>query len=388
MLSELHIENLGVIERADLRLGQGLTALTGETGAGKTMLIEAIELLVGGRADATIVRTGASEARVDARILVDGADELVLSRVIPADGRSRAYVDGRPATVATLAELTDGVIDLHGQHAHQSLLNGVAQRAALDAFGSIDLAPLRAARARVTEIDAELAALGGDEKARAREVDLLRFQVNELDAAAVADAGEDEQLANEETLLADAVAHREAAQTAIEALRGDGGAAEALASALHALAHRQPFTPLTDRLAGVSAELDDIATDLRAQGEGIEEDPERLGAIRERRQLLKDLRRKYGDDLAEVMAYHAEAERRLGELEQYEQRAAELDQERMRALADERREAVVVGGRRREVAPLLAAAVEQRLRTLARSEERRVGKECALLCRSRWSPYH
>ena len=101
MLIELHIENLGVIERADLRLGAGLTALTGETGAGKTMLIEAIELLVGGRADATIVRTGAAEARVDARILVDGADELVLSRVIPADGRSRAYVNGRPATVAT-----------------------------------------------------------------------------------------------------------------------------------------------------------------------------------------------------------------------------------------------------------------------------------------------
>ena len=124
------------------------------------MLIEAIELLVGGRADATIVRTGAAEARVDGRILVDGADELVLSRVIPADGRSRAYVNGRPATVATLAELTDGVIDLHGQHAHQSLLSGVAQRAALDAFGAIDLAPLRAARARVTEIDAELAALG------------------------------------------------------------------------------------------------------------------------------------------------------------------------------------------------------------------------------------
>ena len=283
MLNELHIENLGVIERADLRLGAGLTALTGETGAGKTMLIEAIELLVGGRADATIVRTGAAEARVDARILVDGPDgpdELVLSRVIPADGRSRAYVNGRPATVATLAELTDGAIDLHGQHAHQSLLSGVAQRAALDAFGSVDLAPLRAARARVTEIDAELAALGGDEKARAREIDLLRFQVKELDAAAISGAAEDEQLAIEESLLADAVAHREAAQTAIEALRGEGGAAEALATALHALANRQPLAPIADRLADVSAELDDVASDLRAQGERIEEDPERLGEIR------------------------------------------------------------------------------------------------------------
>jgi DNA repair protein RecN (Recombination protein N) len=368
MLSELHIENLGVIERADLTLGPGLTALTGETGAGKTMLIEAIELLVGGRADATIVRTGATEARVDARILVggpDAPDELVLSRVIPSDGRSRAYVNGRPATVATLAELTDGLIDLHGQHAHQSLLSAVAQRAALDAFGAVDVSRLRAARARVTEVDAELATLGGDEKARAREIDLLRFQVNELAAAAIGDASEDEQLTIEETLLADAVAHREAALTAIEALRGDGGAAEGVVSALHALAHRQPFAPIAERLAGVSAELDDVASDLRAQGEGIEEDPARLAEIRVRRQLLKDLRRKYGDDLAEVMAYHAEAERRLGELERYELRAAELDQLRARAIADERREAAIVGRRRREVAPLLAAAVEQRLRTLA-----------------------
>ncbi|HZB39577.1 MAG TPA: DNA repair protein RecN [Ilumatobacter sp.] len=368
MLSELHIENLGVIGRADLRLGPGLTALTGETGAGKTMLIEAIELLVGGRADATIVRTGAAEARVDARIVVDGPDgseELVLTRVIPADGRSRAYVNGRPATVATLAELTDGVIDLHGQHAHQSLLSGVAQRAALDAFGSIDLAALRAARARVTEVDAELAALGGDEKARAREIDLLRFQVNELDAAAIRDSGEDEQLAMEETLLGDAVAHREAAQTAIEALRGDGGAGEALTTALHALANRTPFTPIADRLAGLAAELDDVASEMRAQGEEIEEDPERLGEIRDRRQLLKDLRRKYGDDLAEVVAYHGEAEHRLRELERYEQRAAELDGDRVRALADERQQAELVGRRRREAAPLLAKAIEQRLRTLA-----------------------
>src|SRR5918995_381854 len=342
MLSELHIENLGVIGRADLRLGPGLTALTGETGAGKTMLIEAIELLVGGRADATIVRTGAAEARVDARIVVDGPDgseELVLTRVIPADGRSRAYVNGRPATVATLAELTDGVIDLHGQHAHQSLLSGVAQRAALDAFGSIDLAALRAARARVTEVDAEL--------------------------AAIRDSGEDEQLAMEETLLGDAVAHREAAQTAIEALRGDGGAGEALTTALHALANRTPFTPIADRLTGLAAELDDVASEMRAQAEGIEEDPERLGEIRDRRQLLKDLRRKYGDDLAEVVAYHAEAEHRLRELERYEQRAAELDGDRVRALADERQQAELVGRRRREAAPLLAKAIEQRLRTLA-----------------------
>src|SRR5215210_5452155 len=119
MLAELHIENLGVIEHATLVLGPAMTALTGETGAGKTMLVEAIDLLVGGRADAAVVRTGAAEARIDGRFVVDGDDgqhELVLTRVVPVDGRSRAYVNGRPATVSTLADLTGELIDLHGQH--------------------------------------------------------------------------------------------------------------------------------------------------------------------------------------------------------------------------------------------------------------------------------
>ena len=172
MLTELHIENLGVVERLDLTLGPGMTGVTGETGAGKTMLVEAVELLVGGRADATIVRPGAREARVDGRFVV-GNDELVLTRVVPADGRSRAYIDGRPSTVAGLHEAAAGLVDLHGQHEHQSLLGGATQRAALDAFGGTDLAPLGEARARLTVLDAELATLGGAARERAREIDLL-----------------------------------------------------------------------------------------------------------------------------------------------------------------------------------------------------------------------
>lgn len=371
MLTELHIENLGVIERATLVLGGGVTALTGETGAGKTMLVDAIELLVGGRADPSAVRHGAHEARIDARLVVpgaDGADEVVLTRIIPADGRSRAYVDGRPATVSNLADLTAGVIDLHGQHAHQSLLSSAAQRGALDEFGGIDLTPLRAARARLTELDAELAALGGDERARAREVDLLRFQVAELDAAAISDPLEDDLLAREESLLADAVAHRNAAETALEALRGDGGAGDAMAIALRALGQRQPFDGLVGRVTGLAAELDDAVAELRATADSIEEDPERLDEIRTRRQLLVDLRRKYGDDLGEVMRFHAETEDRLRELEQYDRRAAEVDAERRTALADEQRVAEAIGRRRRETAPRLAAAVEERLRELAMAD--------------------
>jgi DNA repair protein RecN (Recombination protein N) len=365
MLTELHIENLGVIERVELTFGAGLTAVTGETGAGKTMLVEAIELLVGGRADTTMVRHGAAEARIDGRFVTADGVERVLTRVVPADGRSRAYVDGRLATVASLAEIAADIVDLHGQHAHQSLLSTSTQRAALDQFGGVDLRPLRAARARLTEIDAELAALGGDERARAREIDLLRFQVDELDAAAVVDPDEDRSLDAEETVLADATAHREAAAAATAALGGDGGARDALSDALGALDGRSPFSEEVSRLRDLLAELDDLVAGVRTGGESIDEAPERLAEIRERRQTLKNLRRKYGDDLASVMAFHTEAAERLRELEQFDQRAAALDVQRQVALAAEREAAEVIGRRRRIAGPELADAVETELRRLA-----------------------
>ena len=365
MLTELHIENLGVIERVELTFGPGLTAVTGETGAGKTMLVEAIELLVGGRADSSIVRHGSAEARLDGRFVTVDGDERVLTRVIPADGRSRAYVDGRLATVASLAEIAADIVDLHGQHAHQSLLSTPTQRAALDQFGGIDLGPLRAARGRLSEIDAELAALGGDDRARAREIDLLRFQVGELDAADVVDPDEDVALDAEETVLADATAHREAAAAAVAALGDDAGARDSLSLALAALDGRLPFAEAAARLRDVLAEVDDLIADVRTVGEAIEEAPERLATIRERRQTLKQLRRKYGDDLESVMTFHAEIAERLRELEHFDERAAALDEARRHALAAERTAAEEVGRQRRAAGPQLAAAVEAELQRLA-----------------------
>jgi DNA repair protein RecN (Recombination protein N) len=365
MLSELHIENLGVIERLDLVLGEGLTALTGETGAGKTMLVEAIELLVGGRADASMVRHGASEARIEGRFLAVDGTERILGRVIPADGRSRAYVDGRPATVATLAEISTDMVDLHGQHAHQRLLSVATQRAALDQFGSVDLEPLRATRARLTEIDAALAALGGDERLRAREIDLLRFQVDELDAAGLADPEEDVALDIEESVLADAAAHREAGAAVAAILAGDEGARDAIGRAVAALGGRRPFEEVVARLHDTLAELDDVVAATRDLTDSIDESPARLDEVRERRQLLADLRRKYGDDLAAVMTYHAEAENRLRELEEYDARAADLDEQRRIGLEAERVAAAEVGRARRAAAGPLARAVETRLHLLA-----------------------
>ena len=364
MLTELHIEHLGVIERVDLCLGPGSTAVTGETGAGKTMLVEALELLVGGRADTSIVRPGAAEARVDGRF-VTGDDEVVLTRVVPAEGRSRAYIDGRPATAAALAAAAGGLVELHGQHDHQTLLSTSSQRAALDRFGHVELGPLRAARGRVTELDAELAALGGDERTRAREADLLRYQVAELDAAGIHDPDEEAGLAAEEDALADAQGHREAAAAAHDSLTADGAGRDAIAAGLAALRGRTPLRAAAGRLAALLAELDDVASEIRDLGDGIEDDPERLAAVRARRQLLRDLVRKYGDDLAEVLAFRDQAAQRLDELERFDERAGELDLARAAALVEVRAAEVAVGTARRAAAPMLAAAVTERLRTLA-----------------------
>lgn len=364
MLHELHIESLGVIDRLDLVLGAGLTALTGETGAGKTMLVEAISLLVGGRADATMVRPGATEARVEGRFVV-GDDEYVVARVIPADGRSRAYVNGRLATVGNLSDLGERCVDLHGQHSHQSLLSAAEQRDALDRYCHTDLGPLRDARARLTEIDASLAALGGDSKSRARELDLLRFQATELRAAAITSAAEETELLAQHDVLAGAVEYREAGEQAVAALTEDDGAGDAIGAALRAITGRGPFAEMETRLRGLSAELADVAAELRATADAIEEDGERLAAVRERMQLLRDLRRKYGDTLAEVVAFHDEVEQRLAELEGYEGRVAELEHERQAAQAAERTAAAAVGAARRGGADALATEVQHHLRELA-----------------------
>jgi DNA repair protein RecN (Recombination protein N) len=364
MLIELHIEDLGVISSLDLVVGSGLTVFTGETGAGKTMLVEAISLLVGGRADATMVRSGATEARVEGRF-ADGDDEIVLVRVIPVDGRSRAYVNGRLATVSTLAEHGVRLVDIHGQHAHQSLLNVAAQRAALDRFAEVDLEPLRSARARLTEIDAALAALGGDVRTRAREIDLLRFQLDELDAASITGPAEDEDLERREDVLSGAQAHREASATAAEALTSDSGALDAVQSAIAALGTKGPFRDLVVRLRSVAVEIDDVADEIRRIADGIDDDPMKLAEITERRQLLRNLRRKYGETLGEVLEFQQRSRARLDELEGYDQAVARLEHEREGAFRDERRAASGVGARRRSATDRLGRAVQSGLRELA-----------------------
>ncbi len=383
MLSELRARHLGVIEDLTLVVEPGMTVLTGETGAGKTLVVGAIELLLGGRADPALVRPGAEEASVEGRFspraeaygIASGSspspsEDLILSRVVPAAGRARAYIDGRMSSSAALTAAGVELVDLHGQHAHQSLLSAQVQRQSVDAFGSIDLQPLTTARQQLRRVVGELSALGGDARSRAREIDLLRFQIDELAAAGLQDPGEEDTLRAEEERLSDAGADRLAASSAYDALAGDECALEHLGSAAAAVSGRSVLKEIHDRLRSVAAELADVARDTRELSESLEEDPARLAAVSARRHLLADLRRKYGESLADVIAYQASAVARLADLESHDERAAGLDAERVAALAAVTAAETMVGEHRRAVAPVLAAAIQDRLQILAMARAR------------------
>ena len=370
MLLELTVRDLGVIEDLTLVFGPGMTALTGETGAGKTLVVEAIELLVGGRPDSVLVRPGSEEAWVEGRFVsAGGVDEVILARAVPAAGRSRAYIDGRMATASALAEAGAELVDLHGQHAHQSLLLASVQRAALDQFAGTDHGPFDRARAAIKSITAALEGLGGDVRTRVREADLLRFQLDELVAAGLDDPDEEDQLAELEAILAEAGAWREAAASAYEALQGDGSAGETIGRALTLIRprgkSRDPFGEVASRIAAAGAEIADAASDLRSAGEAISDDPEQLAQVQQRRQVLRELRRKYGDTLADVIAFAGSARARLEELDSFEERAARLEADLASAQADADRAAQIVAAGRREAAAGLGTAVEVHLRDLA-----------------------
>lgn len=368
MLVELRVSQLGVIEDLTVVLRDGLTALTGETGAGKTLIVDAIQLLTGGPADASLVRPGAREALVEGRFSGLGGeddDETILSRVVPAGGRSRCYIDGRMVPVAQLAETGRRLVDIHGQHAHQSLLSPAVQRDALDSAGGIDTSEVDEWRRQVRELKALQAGLGGDARARSRELDLLSYQLREIEDAAVEDPDEDRLLMEEEETLADAAGLVEAAGAAWQALAGDDGVVERLGSVVAATATRRPLSGLHGRLAGLQGELSEAAAEARGLAETVEGDPERLAWIGERRRVLTELRRKYGGSLSEVISYREELRRSVGELASHDERAAAVEADLARADKELTAARERLWKARRSAAPELSRAIEAELRQLA-----------------------
>ncbi len=369
MLLELSVKDLGVIDSLVLELPLGMIALTGETGAGKTLLVDAISLLVGGRADPKMVRPGAKEASIDGRFELHG-QEIILTRVVSAAGRSKAYIDGRPATVTAVAEVGASLLDLHGQHTHQSLLGAGAQRESLDQFANIDLAPLLEAKQTLTDIANRLEAMGGDERTRARELDLVRYQVTELEDAAIKEVDELDSLAQAEDELAHAVTHQEIATQALHSLVGEDNVDEKalrdlLAQCMEQMTDVSLFATVQSRLESLVSELDDVGDELRSISANIEQDPQKLEEIQTRRRLLRELCRKYGDDLPAVVAERDRLQNRLRELEDFDVLAAELDQQQKAANVALGEAQQKVRAAREAAAPQLAQAIEARLPELA-----------------------
>lgn len=396
MLEEIRIGSLGVIESSTLELGPGLTVITGETGAGKTMIVTALGLLLGARANASAVRTGARRARIEGVVRVEGLadfaaavdevggevedDRVVLAREVAAEGRSRAFVGGASVPVTVLAGLSEPLVAVHGQSDQHRLLRGRAQREALDRFGGDRLASLLAAYTslfeRLQTVEQELAEVVATARERAQEADLLRFGLGEIEAVAP-EPGEDDSLAAEESRLGYADTLRTAAEQAREALSSEDGHPDALAATGAARGlldgvreHDAEAAELADRLAEVSYLLSDLAADVASYASRIETDPARLAAVSERRAALGALTRKYGGTLAEVLSWAERSAARLGELDGTDDRIEELRAEQRSLRADLATAAAELTAARTQAAARLAKAVTAELGLLAMPDAR------------------
>lgn len=352
MLRTLSVRNFAIIDRLDLEFGPGFNVLTGETGAGKSIIMDALNLLLGGRAGAEMVRGGAERATIDAVFDVGGSpelqtlvaelgfdledDQLFVSREVAASGKSTCRLGGRPASVTQLKAVGEWLVDLHGQHEHQSLLAVARHLDMLDDWGGKPVQSLRAEVAaafqKVQSLRREKDELEKDSRERAHLLDLYQFQVKEIGEARLT-VGEDEELQTEHNRVANAQRLAEAALAAATALSGEdsGGILESLSTAARALEEAAnldaTLTPMLEALRSAAYELTETERDLVRYQDEIEFDPERLEQIEERLETLRTLKRKYGDSIEEIIAYGAETAAKVATLSNSEERGAQLDVE-------------------------------------------------------------
>jgi DNA repair protein RecN (Recombination protein N) len=388
MLRHLRVTNFAILSDVAIELGDGMNVLTGETGAGKSLIVEAVNLLRGGRASADIPRAGADEAVVEAIVAIPedlaarvagvlegagaaaGDAEVVIRRVIQRGGRSRTYVNGALTTLARLAELGALLIDLSGQHQHQGLVDPGRHLEILDAFaGEPGLSRAMAAGwGELRRCDDELAALGGDERQRESRADYLRYQLEELDGAGLA-PGEDAAIDVERARLASVDSLQAAARAAEDALYGgDDSARDRVAVAsreVERAARTDPaLEPVTRQLGEIETLIDDAADQLRGYADRLEGDPERLAWLDERLALIRRLMRKHSGSLDEVIARAAELRGELAALTAREARIAELTVQRASA---------------EKAAVAAAAALSKSRKQAARRLEKEVGAALAEL---------
>jgi DNA repair protein RecN (Recombination protein N) len=399
VLYELRVENLLLMERAELRLAPGLNMLTGETGAGKTLLAHALDLLLGGRARRGIVRPGAAEAYVEGVFalpaalagderLPTGADEIVLARRVWPDGRTRAYLCGRAATQADLQELGSQLLSFYGQHEHRKLMLSTAQLELLDAYVGLEQRALRnklrTLYERVRELEGRATGLRELAGARDRELDLLTFELQEIEVAGPSESeqtsltGERDRLRHQEALAQAATAAAQSVAGAV-GVEGGAGVTELLAAAAGQLEHVMTFDPrlpaLAQRLEALRYESEDVAAELRGyllelEGGGEADGAGRLEEIEERLALLARLERKHGGTIADVLAHAERCRARRDELEHADSALESIESELAGARSELERLAGRLGKARRTKAPRLAAAVRQRLAELAMADAR------------------
>ncbi|WP_406307546.1 DNA repair protein RecN [Streptomyces sp. NBC_00885] len=393
----MRIRSLGVIDDAVVELSPGFTAVTGETGAGKTMVVTSLGLLLGGRADPALVRIGAKSAVVEGRISVSpgaaaalraeeaGAElddgTLLISRTVSAEGRSRAHIGGRSVPVGMLSELADELVAVHGQTDQQGLLRPARQREALDRYAGDAVtgphAKYAAAYRRLRAVSVELDELTTRARERAQEADLLRFGLSEIEGVEPR-AGEDVELAAEAERLGHAEALASAASVAHAALAGNPedpegvDATTLVAGAGRALdavrSHDPALAALADRMGEISILLGDVAGELAGYADNLDADPLRLAAVEERRAALTALTRKYGghgEGIAAVLAWSEQSAERLTELDGDDDRIGELAAERDALRSELSGLAQALTDARTEAAARFAEAVTEELASLA-----------------------
>ncbi len=389
MLAHLSITNLAIIDGLEVSFGQGLNVLSGETGAGKSIILSAVGLLMGGRAQAESVRDGADEAVVEGLFELGRAGELaevlarhgiavedgqlILRRVVSAAGRSRAYVNGRLVNLSVLAEIGSRMLSISGQHESQRLLKEAEHVLLLDGYAGLEgmRAEVASAHARLAEIEAELNRLKAQEADRESRVELLTFQLDELDRAELV-AGEDEELAAEANRLRHAQALAQGAESIHQALyAADGSAVEVIGRARSELSRLvgldAGLAPLLERLEEAGYLLEDVGRELSDYARSVIFDPARQAEVEERLALIRRLIRKYAPEsgLAGVLDRAETMAEELAALQTADQRLAGLEADRAEAEAELKARAAELTGRRREAAARLKAAVESELAGLS-----------------------
>jgi len=383
MLVELRAENYAVIDHAIAVFGPGLNLLTGETGAGKSILVDALALLMGGKASAELVRHGADKAVVacvfestaaaDTILEENGIDssgsEIIMRREILSTGKGRVFVNNQPATVAVLRQLAPELALVHAQTETLSSFDQAQQRILLDRFGAISTDAVADAHARWRTAQEKLEELQQGEQDRLRMVDLWSYQLKEIDHARL-EAGEDDALETEKRVLANAEKLYAAAMGAFEQLYEGGASAEAaLRAALRNVEelarYDGKFTEAAQQLASARATLGDVSASLRDYAEGINASPERLAEIEDRLALLDRLKRKYGKTVAEVVAFGEEVARKLAEVEDRDEILKQLKIELDTAAAGYRAAASTLSAERKAAAQKLAKLAEAQINSLA-----------------------